>query len=143
MAELPVATFDNQTEHRPTRARERAAAGPQSPDGQSAQQAAQEQEATAASAVLRAFWEHRAPTGQILTNVFSFRVLWASFLPAFIVAIVVGLVWPPLAYIGFAVWAVLWALLVMSPSTVAACPFCGKRVKMGASVCHHCGRHVA
>jgi hypothetical protein len=37
----------------------------------------------------------------------------------------------------------VWLGYSVSASTVMACSYCHKRVKMGAMTCHHCGRHVA
>lgn len=32
---------------------------------------------------------------------------------------------------------------LLAGSSVLRCPFCRKRVKLGASACHHCGRTVS
>jgi hypothetical protein len=36
----------------------------------------------------------------------------------------------------------IWIVIAADPAQVAACPYCHKRVKLGASTCHHCGRTV-
>lgn len=48
----------------------------------------------------------------------------------------------------YAIWAALAvaAIGVGAPlvlgTTALKCPYCRKRVKLGATVCHHCGRPV-
>lgn len=37
---------------------------------------------------------------------------------------------------------VILALAVLNRNLVLYCPYCRKRVKMGATSCHHCGRQV-
>ncbi len=37
---------------------------------------------------------------------------------------------------------IVWIAIAADPSQVAVCQHCRKRVKLGASTCHHCGRTV-
>ena len=58
-------------------------------------------------------------------------------LPAFLGG-VASLLWEPLGYLVF--WVALPLVFVaglMAPAL--SCPRCGKRVKAGYAVCHHCG----
>lgn len=73
----------------------------------------------------------------------SFRVGLGAFLGALIVAAVLGMIWQPLAYVFIPLFVVLWLVMLVDPATVAYCPHCSKRVKIGATACHHCGRDVA
>jgi len=50
-----------------------------------------------------------------------------------------GAIWQPLTFIGLPVALLGWYALITDPGTVAYCPHCGKRVKIGSTVCHHCG----
>jgi hypothetical protein len=43
---------------------------------------------------------------------------------------------------GFLIAAAAMILMLSSGRTALKCPFCRKRVKLGATVCHHCGRAV-
>jgi hypothetical protein len=79
----------------------------------------------------------------VARNIFSIRIwLWALFISAVIGGI-------PGALIGETVgWIVFWIafvpiFLLLITSSTARCPHCGKAVKIGASVCHHCGRDAA
>jgi hypothetical protein len=38
--------------------------------------------------------------------------------------------------------AAAFILMFSSGRTALKCPYCRKRVKLGATVCHHCGRAV-
>lgn len=50
--------------------------------------------------------------------------------------------------LGGAMWLVWMLFIIFLVLGVVAnagkfkCPYCAKRVKLGASVCHHCGRTV-
>lgn len=73
----------------------------------------------------------------------SFRFLFGNFIIAAILAAVASLVSPIL---GTVVLIAVFGLLVvggaMNPNLVLYCPYCKKRVKMGATTCHHCGQVV-
>ena len=78
-----------------------------------------------------------------LDKLFSFRV-WAlcAFLagfPALLAREASETLFLPVFWIGFVVILVAYA---WAPWTTAVCPWCRKRVKLGATTCHHCGRDV-
>lgn len=75
-------------------------------------------------------------------KVASVRVWIGAAIPAVIVGALLGEVWRPLVYLWIPLFAVLWLILVIDPTHVLYCPHCSKRVKAGASACHHCGRDV-
>lgn len=80
---------------------------------------------------------------RVLDNLFSFRTIFSCLVVAAIPAYLWHFLWVPLATIVF--WpsfVLLWLLVGFSPRTVRKCPFCRKRVKVGATVCAHCGRRV-
>lgn len=60
-----------------------------------------------------------------------YAVLYALFDESSVIAAAITI---PLALI------VAWGF--MSGQLRATCPYCRKSVKLGASVCHHCGREV-
>lgn len=78
-----------------------------------------------------------------IDKLFSLRVwLLCGFL-AGLVSAGAGAIWSPLAGPVFVIALVLiLGGYVLSPSTAAVCPYCRKRVKLGASTCHHCGQTV-
>jgi tRNA(Ile2) C34 agmatinyltransferase TiaS len=41
-----------------------------------------------------------------------------------------------------AVFIVLFIVIAVANVGKLRCPYCGKRVKLGAGACHHCGREV-
>lgn len=74
----------------------------------------------------------------------SLRVWMVSIFTAAIIGALVGKLWAPLTVPVFlAVFATLWLRIVWSPSVQVKCSWCGKRVKIGAAVCHHCGQPAA
>lgn len=76
-------------------------------------------------------------------TLFSFRFLFGNLIVAAVIAILPSLLWPPLgAVVFFGAFAVLVIVGAMNPELVLYCPYCKKRVKAGASACHHCGRAV-
>lgn len=76
------------------------------------------------------------------TNIFHARFWIGIAMAGFICAVVFGLIWDPLTYPAFFIGMALSALALLSDETVYTCPHCRKRVKTGASTCHHCGRQV-
>lgn len=82
--------------------------------------------------------------GQVVENLFSLRVIIVSLIAGGIVGAGAEWVWQPLGVpVGLTVFVLAWLLLALSPDTVLFCPYCRKRVKLGASHCHHCGRAVS
>jgi hypothetical protein len=79
-----------------------------------------------------------------LQNLFSLRVLSVSAVVAFVAAWLGSLVSEPLGiFLGIAVFLLAWlGAGFREDAPVLYCPYCRKRVKAGASVCHHCGRDV-
>ena len=43
---------------------------------------------------------------------------------------------------GFLIFGGAAVLPLLNGRSALKCPYCRKRVKLGASVCHHCGRAV-
>jgi hypothetical protein len=78
---------------------------------------------------------------KLLDNLGSFRVVGAAAAGAILPAALASAVWRPLGQaVAVAAFAVLY--VGIASTTVLYCPHCFKGVKMGASVCHHCGREV-
>jgi hypothetical protein len=46
----------------------------------------------------------------------------------------------PIAFIP--AWVVFFLLVTVFSLGKLTCPYCKKRVKLGAKACHHCGREV-
>lgn len=76
-------------------------------------------------------------------SLFSFRVWLAAIGGAGILAFLLSLLWGPLGYTFWAWLAFLMFGALFAPGFKVRCPYCEKRVKMGARACHHCGRLVA
>lgn len=72
----------------------------------------------------------------------STRVWIGAAIPAIIIGALLRLVWEPLVYLWIPIFIVWWLFLVLDPTHVLYCPYCRKRVKMGAATCHRCGRDV-
>ena len=69
------------------------------------------------------------------------------FLSALVLPILLAIVWH-----GVPPWVLILAFLLGLAGAAAPllrgqsslkCPYCRKRVKLGATVCHHCGRSAA
>jgi hypothetical protein len=85
----------------------------------------------------------RTHPGAVLRNALPFRLVFAAFLIAAIPGYVGSLIAPAVGgVLFFGVFIPVWLLSAANPLVVLYCPFCGKRVKMGADSCHHCGRRV-
>lgn len=70
----------------------------------------------------------------------SFRVGCMTLLLGVIAGALVGALWEPLAMpVTILVWVVSWLGVVMNDEQMAKCDACMKRVKLGATACHHCG----
>lgn len=81
--------------------------------------------------------------GQRLQRVLSVRIGCMGLIVAGVAAALTGALWEPLAAIVF--WPVLIAFMlaaIFNDENVLNCPHCRKRVKIGASTCHHCGQTV-
>lgn len=72
----------------------------------------------------------------------SFRILFGCAFVAIVAGVIASLLWTPLAYLAIPVFLVVWGLAIVNDDNVLRCPYCAKRVKLGASTCHHCGRTV-
>ncbi|MFI6326613.1 hypothetical protein ACIBG8_54455 [Nonomuraea sp. NPDC050556] len=90
-------------------------------------------------------WEVTKAVAKMINwqTLFSIRVWLTALIAAGLVAFLLSLLWGPL---GYTFW--LWLALVIfgvtvNPEFKTRCPYCEKRVKMGAKACHHCGRLVA
>lgn len=76
----------------------------------------------------------------LLSRALSLRVIGSSLLTGLLGGVVVGLVWP--AAEMPALWIVaagMYVLTVAASWQMVKCDDCGKRVKVGSAVCHHCG----
>jgi hypothetical protein len=73
-------------------------------------------------------------------KIFSLRILVGAFVLGAIAAAILGAIWGPLAYLAVPVGLLAWGGLVTDPAVAVRCPHCHKRMKLGATVCHHCGR---
>ena len=66
----------------------------------------------------------------------------ACFFGAAIVGYLLSRLWGPLVWLTWPLYGLLLLAAVFNDDNVLYCPFCKKRVKMGAQACHHCGRNV-
>ncbi len=73
----------------------------------------------------------------IWMNLLSTRAVITSVVVGLIPALLLSLIWSPLSYIFFPVALLAWIGQGFGPAL--RCPKCKKRVKMGATRCHHCG----
>ena len=73
---------------------------------------------------------------------FSTRVMLTNVVLAAILGALAGMVARPLGIVVFILVFALATLAAATGDTVTRCPYCSKRVKIGASACHHCGREV-
>lgn len=74
-------------------------------------------------------------------NLFRIRFWWAVIVGPFIVGAVVSMLWVPLGVVAWAFCVVLVAIALLRAPMV--CRHCGKRVKIGSTTCHHCGRDAS
>jgi Flp pilus assembly protein TadB len=76
-------------------------------------------------------------------NLASWRIWIAGAVIATLPAVLAGALNPAFGFVVFfaIIGVVLWAS-ARPTGPVLYCPYCRKRVKMGASTCHHCGRTV-
>jgi uncharacterized membrane protein len=81
--------------------------------------------------------------GQRLQRLVSFRIGCLAAIVALIVAAIASAVWRPLVGpVFFLVFAAVMVLAMFNDRNILYCPYCRKRVKMGATTCHHCGQNV-
>lgn len=72
---------------------------------------------------------------------FSLRILMSAVFLGLIACVLASFLWDPLTVPVFVlVTGGVWLLAVLNDENVLTCPHCGKRVKLGSTVCHHCGR---
>lgn len=87
----------------------------------------------------------RQSTWDVLVKLASIRLMVVALIIGVIVAIPLVLVGAPDWLVG-PVWigvaVIVWLLGALNPYNVLYCPASRKRLKGGASACHHCGRHV-
>lgn len=70
----------------------------------------------------------------------SIRLMFISIFCASIVGALAGALWEPLtAPVVVVTWLVAWLGAVLNDEQMAKCDVCRKRVKFGATTCHHCG----
>ncbi len=80
--------------------------------------------------------------GELIRRLASIRVVLVALFGGLLVAIPLSLIASPLGYAFFPVFLLLWLGTALNRDYALYCPHCRKRVKMGAEVCHHCGRAV-
>ena len=69
------------------------------------------------------------------------RVVGFAFLVTFAVSLLTrGNAPPAVLMLVFVGTLALVSIAVLTGRTPLRCPHCGKRVKIGSTVCHHCGR---
>lgn len=83
-----------------------------------------------------------ASVGEVVRRLLSIRLIVIALFGGVLVAVLLSLIARPLGYAFFPVFLVLWIGTALSRDYALDCPHCRKRVKMGANVCHHCGRTV-
>jgi hypothetical protein len=71
---------------------------------------------------------------------FSLRVWFGAIFVGLIAAILPALLWPPLGTVAFILGAGWTIYFQVAHGNPLYCPACKKRVKIGATACHHCGR---
>lgn len=70
----------------------------------------------------------------------SIRAVWFAFWFGVVAAVLAAFFAEALIGPAFAVGAVgYWLAIVMSDDQMMRCDACQKRVKLGATTCHHCG----
>ena len=78
--------------------------------------------------------------GGRIGRAFSLRVVLSSLFTGLLAGVVVGLVWPAAQMV--VMWsaaAICYVGFVVADGQMTKCDACRKRVKLGASTCHHCG----
>jgi hypothetical protein len=83
-----------------------------------------------------------AAIGEVIRRLASIRLILTALFGGLLVAIPLSLIARPLGYAFFPVFLLLWIGTALSRDYALYCPHCRKRVKMGADICHHCGRAV-
>lgn len=83
-----------------------------------------------------------ATAGEAIRQLASIRLILIALFGGLLVAIPLSMIARPLGYAFFPVFLLLWIGTALSRDYALYCPHCRKRVKMGANVCHHCGRTV-
>jgi hypothetical protein len=79
----------------------------------------------------------------VIRNLLSFRLMFGALVLGVIAGAVAGIASNALVGpVAIVVAVIVWVFAAVNPQTVLYCPFCRKRVKAGASACHHCGRTV-
>lgn len=79
---------------------------------------------------------------QLTRRLASIRIFFMALFGGLLVAVPLSLIARPLGYAFFPVFLLLWLGTALNRDYALDCPHCRKRVKMGAGVCHHCGRSV-
>jgi predicted amidophosphoribosyltransferase len=78
-------------------------------------------------------------TGRI-ERALSVRVGCGALFTAALLGALASYIWEPLAVpIAAVAFVILWLAAVANDEQMAKCDACRKRVKLGASACHHCG----
>lgn len=78
-----------------------------------------------------------------LQRALSLRVLFGSLFVSLVAAVLLSLLWEPLAYAFIPIFGLLYASAILNEDNAITCPYCRKRVKLGAGTCSHCGRDVS
>lgn len=72
----------------------------------------------------------------------SLRVLLGGLVASIFVSVVLSFLWDPLQYLWWFLYPAFLVGVFFNDDLVLRCPWCEKRVKLGATTCHHCGRDV-
>lgn len=70
-------------------------------------------------------------------NMISMRAAILAIVVGVVVGGLAGMLWQPLGWLALPAIAAVWAGVGFMPPL--SCPECGKRTKLAAERCHHCG----
>jgi hypothetical protein len=76
----------------------------------------------------------------MIARALSIRVIFLSLICGASTGVLVGLAWAPATMpVMWVVAAGVYVMAILNTSQMIHCAACGKRVKLGAVRCHHCG----
>jgi hypothetical protein len=75
-----------------------------------------------------------------IVRAFSLRVIFSALGVGILAGVVAGLIWTNATVpVMWGAAALFYAQAVLNDGQMLKCDACRKRVKLGASTCHHCG----
>ena len=80
--------------------------------------------------------------GRVLKRASSFRAVSTAILGLFATVVLGGLFGYVGAYLGIAIWALVWGWTVLPDRVFISCPNCGKRVDVDVAICRRCGANL-